>query len=180
MYRPYTWDKQIETVGKRLANIGQAPTIVSPNEYKTRFFNFIQKTFINFPTLKCNNANFNITGRMVDNDTSPARDNSDREVNDLIVEYEHKIRKYKRCKVCRIIKCLYDNPYYSCLKFYMAMLSPSVLQYLHSLYNSKATISYTSEDKNEYGEENLKDGVKELVKLIQNIHQSPTVNWALI
>uniref|UniRef100_A0A3B0N3R4 Phosphatidylinositol-4-phosphate 5-Kinase, putative n=1 Tax=Theileria annulata TaxID=5874 RepID=A0A3B0N3R4_THEAN len=178
--RPYTWDKQIETVGKRLANIGQAPTIVSPNEYKTRFFNFIQKTFIHFPKLKYNNAKVNTIGDVIYNDTNAVKDNTHNLVKGLLVEYEHRIIKYKSCKVCRIMKCLYDNPYYSCLKFYMAMLSPNVLQYLHSVYSSKGTKIYDIENKNEDGEDNLKSGVEELVKLIQNIHQTPTINWTII
>ncbi|KAK2194693.1 bifunctional Phosphatidylinositol-4-phosphate 5-kinase [Babesia duncani] len=45
--RPYTWDKQIETIGKKLANIatGQAPTIISPREYRKRFLLFVDNIF---------------------------------------------------------------------------------------------------------------------------------------
>lgn len=45
--RPYTWDKQIETIGKKLANIasGKTPTIISPFEYQARFMAFFSRTF---------------------------------------------------------------------------------------------------------------------------------------
>jgi len=38
-FRPYTWDKQMETVGKSIAYIasGITPTVISPADYQCRF-----------------------------------------------------------------------------------------------------------------------------------------------
>jgi len=44
--RKYTWDKQLEHVGKVIINRLQPPTIVNPNNYKDRFKNAIDKYFI--------------------------------------------------------------------------------------------------------------------------------------
>ena len=44
--RKYTWDKQLERVGKTIINGLNAPTIISPNDYKERFKKVITDFFI--------------------------------------------------------------------------------------------------------------------------------------
>ena len=44
--RKYTWDKQLEHVGKVIINRLQVPTIVNPVNYKERFKEAIDKFFI--------------------------------------------------------------------------------------------------------------------------------------
>ena len=44
--RKYTWDKQLEYVGKLIINGLNTPTIISPNDYKERFKLAIESYFI--------------------------------------------------------------------------------------------------------------------------------------
>eukprot|EP01016_Furgasonia_blochmanni_P030005 TRINITY_DN31358_c0_g1_i2.p2 TRINITY_DN31358_c0_g1~~TRINITY_DN31358_c0_g1_i2.p2 ORF type:complete len:317 (+),score=65.67 TRINITY_DN31358_c0_g1_i2:64-1014(+) len=44
--RVYTWDKQIEHVGKRVLKAGQTPTIVNPNDYKERLLRAMEQYFM--------------------------------------------------------------------------------------------------------------------------------------
>ena len=44
--RKYTWDKQLEHVGKVIINGLNTPTIISPNDYKERFKLAIESYFI--------------------------------------------------------------------------------------------------------------------------------------
>jgi hypothetical protein len=44
--RKYTWDKQLEHVGKIIINRLQVPTIVNPANYKERFKEAIENFFI--------------------------------------------------------------------------------------------------------------------------------------
>ena len=45
-FRLYTWDKKLEEVTKRAINKGNTPTIISPNNYRTRFLEAISKYFV--------------------------------------------------------------------------------------------------------------------------------------
>ena len=45
-FRKYTWDKQLETMGKKLINNFNDPTIIDPVSYKQRFRDTLQKYFI--------------------------------------------------------------------------------------------------------------------------------------
>ncbi|UKJ90088.1 hypothetical protein MACJ_001016 [Theileria orientalis] len=171
--RPYTWDKQIEMVGKRLANIGQEPTIVSPNEYKTRFFNFIHRIFVYPYGIK-------------DEKKSPEQ-SSQRQSHENI-NYMYQIRPYKECRLCNTIKYMYSNEHFTCLKYYMALLSPEIMQYLHLVTSKKGAATVRSL------ESSARDGVPEksgkhevcrdkldrLVNVIEHVYQSPTINWSLV
>ena len=44
--RQYTWEKYTETTIKYLINIGNTPTIISPNDYRERFVKAMQNNFI--------------------------------------------------------------------------------------------------------------------------------------
>lgn len=44
--RLYTWDKQVESMGKYVINKGQIPTIINPLEYSTRFMEAMSKYFM--------------------------------------------------------------------------------------------------------------------------------------
>ena len=44
--RIYTWDKQLEHMGKIVINVGAIPTITNPFEYKERFINALKKFFM--------------------------------------------------------------------------------------------------------------------------------------
>ncbi|MCQ2817737.1 MAG: 1-phosphatidylinositol 3-phosphate 5-kinase, partial [archaeon] len=45
-FRKYTWDKQLETVGKKLMHKFNDPTIIEPEKYRNRFIETIQNYFI--------------------------------------------------------------------------------------------------------------------------------------
>ena len=45
-FRKYTWDKQIETIGKTLMNKFTAPTVINPKKYDERFFKKLSSYFI--------------------------------------------------------------------------------------------------------------------------------------
>ncbi|PFH33533.1 hypothetical protein BESB_077500 [Besnoitia besnoiti] len=49
IFRPYTWDKQVETIGKSLAymtrGLGQQPTVLSPPQYRLRFLHTMAAFF---------------------------------------------------------------------------------------------------------------------------------------
>ena len=50
--RTFTWDKKIETMVKKsgiLGGQGKLPTIVSPDEYRTRFIAAMHKYFLPVP-----------------------------------------------------------------------------------------------------------------------------------
>ena len=44
--RIYTWDKQLEHMGKRVINAGAVPTITNPLDYRERFMIAIKKFFM--------------------------------------------------------------------------------------------------------------------------------------
>jgi len=44
--RIYTWDKQLEHMGKIVINAGAVPTITNPNDYRERFINALKKYFM--------------------------------------------------------------------------------------------------------------------------------------
>ncbi len=44
--RIYTWDKQLEHMGKIVINAGAVPTITNPNDYRDRFINALKKFFM--------------------------------------------------------------------------------------------------------------------------------------
>ncbi|UKK02367.1 hypothetical protein MACK_001726 [Theileria orientalis] len=171
--RPYTWDKQIETVGKRLANIGQEPTIVSPNEYKTRFFNFIQRIFV-YP--------YGIKNQKESTEQSVQRPSQEN------VNYMYQIKPYKQCRLCNAMKYMYSNADFTCLKYYMALLSPEIMQYLHMVMSKKGGETMRSlEASTRDGvtekagkDEVYKDKLDRLVNVIEHVYQSPTINWSLV
>ena len=48
--RVFTWDKKVETYLKTISGpIGKMPTIVSPEVYKARFINAIDRYFLEVP-----------------------------------------------------------------------------------------------------------------------------------
>lgn len=49
--RIYTWDKQLEHMGKIVINAGVIPTITNPNDYKERFINALKKFFFSVKIL---------------------------------------------------------------------------------------------------------------------------------
>ncbi|BAM39765.1 uncharacterized protein TOT_020000036 [Theileria orientalis strain Shintoku] len=171
--RPYTWDKQIETVGKRLANIGQEPTIVSPNEYKTRFFNFIQRTFV-YP--------YGVRGQKESPEPGGQRATGDN------INYMYQIRPYRQCRQCSAMRYMYSNEHFACLKYYMALLSPEVMQYLHLVMREKGgetTRSLEAPARGGFAEgpgkrEAHRERLDRLVSAIERAYQSPTINWSLV
>lgn len=46
--RTYTWDKKIETIVKSMSTVGQSPTVISPEHYRTRF---LRQMDIYFPVV---------------------------------------------------------------------------------------------------------------------------------
>ena len=48
--RIYTWDKQLETVSKKVIRKGATPTIVNPNDYMIRFKNAMNRYFMGIKT----------------------------------------------------------------------------------------------------------------------------------
>lgn len=61
IFRPYTWDKQFETVGKQLATMaivtGVLPTVISPSEYQDRFCQAMMTFFAStFPMVPSSNS----------------------------------------------------------------------------------------------------------------------------
>lgn len=47
--RVFTWDKKVETYIKTIGGQGKMPTIVSPEIYRTRFINAIDRYFLEVP-----------------------------------------------------------------------------------------------------------------------------------
>jgi 1-phosphatidylinositol-3-phosphate 5-kinase len=47
--RTFTWDKKIETALKTIGGSGRMPTIVSPENYRTRFISAIERYFLEVP-----------------------------------------------------------------------------------------------------------------------------------
>ena len=47
--RAFTWDKKIETYLKKTIGPGKMPTIVSPEVYKNRFINALNRYFLEVP-----------------------------------------------------------------------------------------------------------------------------------
>jgi 1-phosphatidylinositol-3-phosphate 5-kinase len=47
--RTFTWDKKLETYIKTIGSQGKMPTIVSPDVYRTRFINAIERYFLEVP-----------------------------------------------------------------------------------------------------------------------------------
>jgi 1-phosphatidylinositol-3-phosphate 5-kinase len=47
--RVFTWDKKVETYIKTISGQGKMPTIVSPEVYRTRFINAIDRYFLEVP-----------------------------------------------------------------------------------------------------------------------------------
>ena len=45
-FRKYTWDKQLETVGKKIIHKFNDPTIIDPEKYRIRFIETIKNYFI--------------------------------------------------------------------------------------------------------------------------------------
>ena len=45
-FRKYTWDKQIETIGKTIMHKFTAPTVINPKKYDERFFKKLSSYFI--------------------------------------------------------------------------------------------------------------------------------------
>ena len=45
-FRKYTWDKQLETLGKTIMHKFTAPTVISPKKYDERFFKKLSSYFI--------------------------------------------------------------------------------------------------------------------------------------
>lgn len=43
--RTYTWDKKIETIVKSMSSVGQSPTVISPEHYRTRFLRRMEQYF---------------------------------------------------------------------------------------------------------------------------------------
>ncbi|CAF3552282.1 unnamed protein product [Rotaria socialis] len=43
--RTYTWDKKIETIVKSMSSVGQSPTVISPEHYRTRFLRRMDQYF---------------------------------------------------------------------------------------------------------------------------------------
>jgi 1-phosphatidylinositol-3-phosphate 5-kinase len=43
--RTYTWDKKIETLVKSMSTVGQSPTVISPEHYRTRFLRQMDQYF---------------------------------------------------------------------------------------------------------------------------------------
>ncbi|KAK1937368.1 phosphatidylinositol-4-phosphate 5-kinase family protein [Babesia divergens] len=113
--RPYTWDKQIETIGKKLANIasGQAPTIISPLEYKARFMAFFTRSF----SLPIEEEKAIVTPlKLLQN---PKRQHS-----------------VCRCEVSFALDSLYTTPYVTSLNHFMWRTSPIAKLYIRQLIKS--------------------------------------------
>jgi 1-phosphatidylinositol-3-phosphate 5-kinase len=47
--RVFTWDKKVETYIKTISGQGKMPTIVSPEVYRKRFINAIDRYFLSVP-----------------------------------------------------------------------------------------------------------------------------------
>ncbi len=47
--RVFTWDKKVETYIKTISGQGKMPTIVSPEVYRKRFINAIDRYFLAVP-----------------------------------------------------------------------------------------------------------------------------------
>ena len=45
-FRKYTWDKQLETLGKTIMHKFTAPTVINPKKYDERFFKKLSSYFI--------------------------------------------------------------------------------------------------------------------------------------
>ncbi|EDO08643.1 phosphatidylinositol-4-phosphate 5-kinase family protein [Babesia bovis T2Bo] len=116
--RPYTWDKQIESIGKKLANlaIGQEPTIVSPLEYRARFFRFISRIIWHYNEETISNA----------------VDNNVKEIDLTKPTFNC------RCSFCATTKLLYTNSDVKSLSHYMMSTSISVRKYIQSLVSNVA------------------------------------------
>ncbi|GBE61057.1 phosphatidylinositol-4-phosphate 5-kinase family protein [Babesia ovata] len=110
--RPYTWDKQIETIGKKLANIaiGQEPTIVSPVEYRSRFMRFFSRIFWLSPEVE-------------QSDPTPVR----------VPKPVRQATPVCKCSVCCALKSLYTTPYVMSLPHFMQGTSPLAKRYLRNL-----------------------------------------------
>lgn len=119
--RPYTWDKQIETIGKKLANIrtGQEPTIISPNEYKIRFLQFIDKIFSSAP-----NQDMNI------------KINKSCRVTEKLYP-----KLLCMCTLCSTLKQLYSNPQISSHRHHNMLTCPQARRYIRSLTKHSSNCS---------------------------------------
>ncbi|CDR93780.1 phosphatidylinositol-4-phosphate 5-kinase family protein, putative [Babesia bigemina] len=122
--RPYTWDKQIETIGKKLANIaiGQEPTIVSPVEYRSRFMRFFSRIFWLSPEVE-------------ERAPTPVR----------VPKPVRRAPPVCRCTVCAALASLYTTPYVTSLSHYMLGTSPLAKRYLRSLIASSTPCMSTAE-----------------------------------
>ncbi|AFZ78940.1 hypothetical protein BEWA_017810 [Theileria equi strain WA] len=120
--RPYTWDKQIETIGKKLANIGtgQEPTIISPNEYKIRFLQFIDKIFTCSP--------------------SDEKLITETDKNSCKVEKLYSILPCM-CKICSTLQKLYSNDHISSYKCYNMLTCTKAKRYIRSLIKNSSNTS---------------------------------------
>ena len=47
--RTFTWDKKMETIIKSIGSQGKTPTVVSPEEYQTRFCGAMDRYFLIVP-----------------------------------------------------------------------------------------------------------------------------------
>ncbi|ORM42382.1 1-phosphatidylinositol 3-phosphate 5-kinase [Babesia sp. Xinjiang] len=116
--RPYTWDKQIESIGKKLANLasGQAPTIVSPFEYRVRFLRFFVRIFWFVKEEEEGEPSLPRLTKLVKRPPPP--------------------RPICQCLICSATRSLYSGRYAISLCHYMWRTSPGARRYIHRLVSS--------------------------------------------
>ncbi|GFE55145.1 phosphatidylinositol-4-phosphate 5-kinase family protein [Babesia ovis] len=123
--RPYTWDKQIESIGKKLANLasGQLPTIVSPLEYRTRFLRFFLRMFW-----------YHKEEEHQETSRKPKK----------VVHAKASDIKCK-CHICTATSHLYTGRFVNSLYHFMWSTSPEARRYIHRLVKTSIPCDMSSE-----------------------------------